>query len=327
MQDFHFPDVKALNGAVALSHLGIISAEGPDAASFLHGQLSQDVTGQSPHQARLAAFCSAKGRMLASFTIVKPEPETLWLLTDAQVLPAVLKRLSMFVMRAKARLSDAVGALSAVGLVGSQAAQWLGDAAPAEPWQASPHAASGGQVVRLPEVFGAPRWLWIGPLEAAQALVQALPALPLASWQWLDVMSGVVRIEPPTVDQFVPQMVNYELVGGVHFQKGCYPGQEIVARSQYRGTLKRRTFLLHGHAPIQAGQEVFSAADPGQPAGMVANAAAIPAPDGQAGTAFSALVELKWQALEAGWHLGSADGPALALGTMPYEVPLGTSDD
>lgn len=327
MQDIQFPDVKALNGAVALSHLGIISAEGADAASFLHGQLSQDVTGQLTSQARLAAFCSAKGRMLASFVVVKPQTDTFWLVTDAQVLPAALKRLSMFVMRAKARLSDAAVALSAVGLMGSTAREWLGDAAPAEPWQANPHAPSGGQVVRLPDVLGAPRWLWLGPLDAAQALLQALPALPLTTWQWLDVMSGVVRIEPATVDQFVPQMVNYELVGGVHFQKGCYPGQEIVARSQYRGTLKRRTFLLHGPALIQAGQEVFSAADPGQPAGMVANAAAIPTPDGQPGTAFSALVELKWQALDTGWHLGSAEGPALALGAMPYEVPLGTSND
>jgi len=121
--------------------------------------------------------------------------------------------------------------------------------------------------------------------------------------------------------------VNYELVGGVNFQKGCYPGQEIVARSQYRGTLKRRTFLLHADSPMQSGQEVFSSADASQPAGMVANAAAIPKADGQAGEAFSALVELKWQALDEGWHLGSADGPALSLGTMPYEVPLGAAAD
>jgi folate-binding protein YgfZ len=192
-------------------------------------------------------------------------------------------------------------------------------------WRAAPHAATGGQVVRLPEVLGASRSLWIGPADQAQTLTSELPALPLPTWQWLDVMSGVVRIEPATVDQFVPQMVNYELVGGVHFQKGCYPGQEIVARSQYRGTLKRRTFLLHGNAPLQAGQEVFSAADPSQPSGLVANAAPVPSDDG--GTAFSALVELKWQALDTAWHLGSADGPALSLGTMPYEVPLGTSDD
>lgn len=324
MHDIHFPDPKALNGAAVLSHLGVISAEGADAASFLHGQLSQDTSHQTAAQARLAAFCSPKGRMQASFVVLRPEPESFWLLTDAAVLPAVLKRLSMFVMRSKARLSDASGVLSPVGLVGSTAERLLGESGLSQPWQAGSHTASGGQLVRLPDVLGAFRALWVGPVEQAPAMMSALPSLPLATWQWLDVMSGVVRIEPPTVDQFVPQMVNYELVGGVHFQKGCYPGQEIVARSQYRGTLKRRTFLLHGQAPIQAGQEVFSATDPTQPAGMVANAAAIPSSDG---AAFSALVELKWQALDKGWHLGSADGPALSLGTMPYDVPLGTSED
>lgn len=262
--------------------------------------------------------------MLASFVVLRPQAESFWLLTDAQVLPAALKRLSMFVMRAKAKLSDASSTLSAVGLLGPAARQWLGDQAQAvsEPWQVAPHATSGGQIVRLPDVLGAARWLWIGPAEQAQALMAALPALPEANWQWLDVMSGVVRIEPATVDQFVPQMVNYELVGGVNFQKGCYPGQEIVARSQYRGTLKRRTFLLHADSPMQAGQEVFSSSDASQPAGLVANAAAMPG-----SSTFSALVELKWQALDDGWRLGSAEGPALSLGSMPYEVPLGSAAD
>jgi folate-binding protein YgfZ len=324
MQAIHFPDPNAFDGAAVLPHLGIVSAEGLDAATFLHGQLSQDVTGQPASQARLGAFCSAKGRMLASFLTIRPQAESFWLVTDAQVLPAALKRLSMFVLRAKARLSDASATMSAVGLIGPSARLWLGDEAQAlsEPWQVAPHAASGGQVVRLPDVLGAARWLWIGPAEQAQAITAALPALSVADWQWLDVMSGVVRIEPATVDQFVPQMVNYELVGGVNFQKGCYPGQEIVARSQYRGTLKRRTFLLHGDGPMQAGQEVFSSNDASQPAGMVANAAAIPG-----GSAFSALVELKWQALNDGWQLGSAEGPALSLGAMPYEVPLGSNAD
>lgn len=322
MQAPHFPDPAAFDGATLLPHLGIVSAEGLDAASFLHGQLSQDVTGQTSSQARLAAFCSAKGRMLASFTVLRPQVESFWLLTDAQVLPAALKRLSMFVMRAKAKLSDASATLSAVGLIGPAARQWLGEQAPNEAWQVTPHAGTGGQVVRLPDVLGAARWLWVGPAEQAQVLTTALPALPETDWQWLEVMSGVVRIEPATVDQFVPQMVNYELVGGVNFQKGCYPGQEIVARSQYRGTLKRRTFLLHGDGPMQAGQEVFSGSDASQPAGMVANAAAVPG-----GPAFSALVELKWQALDDGWRLGSAEGPALALGAMPYEVPLGSAAD
>ena len=96
-----------------------------------------------------------------------------------------------------------------------------------------------------------------------------LPALDAAAWRWLEVRSGVPRIVAATAEQFVPQMVNLELVGGVNFQKGCYPGQEVVARSQYRGTLKRRAFAVGGAAAMQPGQEIFHGADPGQPAGMV----------------------------------------------------------
>ncbi len=124
------------------------------------------------------------------------------------------------------------------------------------------------------------------------------------------------RIEQATVDQFVPQMVNYELVGGVNFKKGCYPGQEIVARSQYRGTLKRRLYLLHTTGQAQPGQEIFSADDPGQPAGLVVNAAQVP---GSAG-ASSLLAELKIQHAHSPLTLGAADGPALQLGDLPYEV-------
>ncbi len=327
MQTFNFPDATTFNGAVVMSHWGVVQAEGADAASFLHGQLSQDVSSLTPTEARLAAFCSVKGRMLANFLILRPQAESCWLLTDAQVLPGVLKRLSMFVMRAKARLSDASAAVSVIGLTGASAQAWLDDALPDQAWQVRAHGANGAQVVRLPDVLGAPRCVWIGPAEQASAVLATLPALPLASWQWREVMSGVVRIEPPTSDQFVPQMVNFEVVGGVNFKKGCYPGQEIVARSQYRGTLKRRMFLMHGSVPMQAGQEVFSATDPSQPAGLVANAAAIPGADGLPSAAYSALVELKWQVLEGGWHLGAADGPALMVGTLPYSVPMGESAD
>jgi len=124
-------------------------------------------------------------------------------------------------------------------------------------------------------------------------------------------------IEAATVDKFVPQMVNFELVGGVDFQKGCYPGQEVVARSQYRGTTKRRTFLFDGEALAHPGQDVFLAGSEGEPAGTVANAAASPAGGG------SALVELRLAALGDGeLRLGSADGPALRRAALPYPVAV-----
>jgi folate-binding protein YgfZ len=307
------PDATSWGGALLLSDLGVILAEGPDAAAFLHGQFSQDMNGQTAQEARLAAYCSAKGRMLASLVTLRPEAEQFWLLTDKQVLPGLVKRLSMFVMRSKAKLSDASATLCVLGLVGQPVAALLGDNAPTADWQASVHA--DGLLVKLPTVNGAPRWYWVGPVEAAGALQAALPPLPADQWQWLDVMSGIPRIEAATVEQFVPQMINFELIGGVNFKKGCYPGQEVVARSQYRGTTKRRAFVLHADQAVKAGQEVFSDADPGQPAGLIINVAQRP---GSAG-GFSALAELKLSATSTALNAG--EGVHLTLAEQPYALP------
>ncbi|TAK86576.1 MAG: folate-binding protein [Aquabacterium sp.] len=304
------------DGAVRLSHLGVIRAAGADAASFLHNQLTQDVEHQDAHQARLAAYCSAKGRMLASLLVLRPAAEEVLLVAATDLLPALVKRLGMFVLRAKARLADASAEVALVGLAGASARAWLGAAAEGATWSVTEHAQ--GRLVRLPDGRAQeqpqPRWLWLGAPEAAAALQAALPALPAERWQWLELTTGVPGIVQATAEQFVPQMINFELVGGVNFKKGCYPGQEIVARSQYLGKLKRRAALYHSDAPMQPAQEVFSAADPGQPSGMVVNAAPNPA------GGWSALVEIKLAAREGDLHLGAADGPALRLGQLPYAV-------
>lgn len=309
-----------LDGAVRLSHWGVIRAQGDDAASFLHGQLSNDFALLGLSQARLAAYCSPKGRMLASFVAFKRSASELWLACDAQVLPAALNRLSMFVLRAKAKLTDAGAELAAVGLTGPRAEAWLGDNAQLAVW--GKNDAGEASIVRLPDAALPDgrlqrRFVWVGPAAAAATVESALPALPLARWQWLEVMSGVAAILAATVEQFVPQMLNYELVGGVDFKKGCYPGQEIVARSQYRGTIKRRAAIVHATEELSAGMEVFASNDPGQPAGLVAQAA--PHPLG----GYSAIVELKLTALEAGsLHLRGAEGPVLSVGRLPYSVPV-----
>ncbi|MGE5453384.1 MAG: YgfZ/GcvT domain-containing protein [Acidobacteriota bacterium] len=325
MQPIQIPDSKHFDGAVALSDLGIIVAQGPDAPTFLHGQLSQDMASQPPEQARLAAYCSPKGRMLASFQCLRPAADTYWLLTDASVLAPTLKRLNMFVLRAKVKLQDAVGQLAAVGLAGAQAQARAGHHAPGAAWPEG-DGASAAWLTRLRDAAGVVRCLWVGPADQVSTLLGQQSALTPSQWAWLEVMSGVPRIEAAGVDQFVPQMVNYELVGGVNFSKGCYPGQEVVARSQYRGTLKRRAFVVHAEAPMSAGQEVFSDADPGQPAGMVINAAPMAnAADGS--PAWSALVELKLNALDSGLHLGAADGPVAQLGQLPYSVATSDSTE
>lgn len=318
------PD-SAAGGACRLPSIGVIRAVGADAAAFLHGQLSNDVKLLGYDRARLAAFCTPQGRMLASLVLGRHRNEAgddeYWLACSTDLLPATLKRLSMFVLRAKAKLGDASAELVAVGLAGAAAAQALGPDAPAVAWAKADR--DGAMLIRLPDGDGVPRWLWLGPAAAAEALLAGLPALAPADWAWAEVNSGVAPVLAATSGQFVPQMLNYELVGGVDFKKGCYPGQEVVARSQYLGKLKRRAFLLAldaRDAAVQPGQEIFWSGDADQPAGQVALAA--PAPATSAGSGVRLIAELKVAATASGsLHLGAADGPPLRLLPLPYALP------
>lgn len=317
------PDAQNHAGITLLNHLAPILVQGPDAASFLHGQISQDALHLPADAYRLGGYCSVKGRLQASFQLLRTQADQLVLLADASLLPAWLKRLQMFVMRAKVTLQDARNAPShwqVLGVVGqAQATALFGEQAMALPegGASSPDAT----LMRLPNVQGQARWIWLGPAEAAQHLLSQGTPLAAHVWDWLEVMSGIPRITATTVDQFVPQMVNYELVGGINFQKGCYPGQEVVARSQYRGTVKRRLFLLHNANPdinMLPMQEIFASADHEQAAGVVVNAAPMPN-----GLGWSALAELKIALVnpETSLHLAAHDGPKLALGTLPYNMP------
>jgi hypothetical protein len=310
----------APDGACRLTDWGVILATGPDSASFLHGQLTQDMLYLGESQARLAGYCSAKGRLLATFMAWRPGPDQIALACSADLLPPTLKRLSMFVLRAKCRLTAGDGQLDLYGLAGPSAEQWLaqasGSALPAAPWSVLALGAAGGpQAIRLPSGTPTSRWLLV---QAHGLPAPTLPALSQAHWDWLEVRSGVARVVAATVEQFVPQMVNLELTGGVNFQKGCYPGQEVVARSQYRGTLKRRMFLMTADAPLRPGQEVHHSADPDQPAGMVALAA--PLPSGAAGP-HAALVECKSALVSAPGEL-TVGTVRLKPADLPYSLPL-----
>jgi tRNA-modifying protein YgfZ len=299
-----------LDGIVRLAHLSPIRASGADAARFLQGQLTSDVLALSPSQARWAGFCSAKGRLQASFLAWRPAADEFVLACAADLLAVTLKRLAMFVLRAQCRLADAGDEIVLNGLVG-QAAQRLAASSmgPLERRVLD----DGATLIRLPDAASTTRALWVGTGSAA---APSSPALALGTWRWLEVMSGVPLIEAATFDRFVPQMLNFDVVGGVDFHKGCYPGQEVVARSQYRGTIKRRMFIFDVEAPARPGDEVFHDADPSQPAGMVVNAA--PSPAG----ACAALVEVQLAALDAGvFHLRSASGPMLRFAGLPYPLP------
>jgi len=312
-----FAPVLETPAAVRLSDWGVIRARGEDAATFLHGQLTQDTQSLPVGAARLAGYCSPKGRLLATFVLWRAAPDEILLACSADLLAPTLKRLSMFVLRAKCKLTDATGELALWGIaapVSGIPGAVPGIEVPALPFEM--RAGAGGTAIRLNDAAGCARVLWATPADAA---APALPACPKPVWDWLEVQSAVPRIVARTAEAFVPQMVNLELVGGVHFQKGCYPGQEIVARSQYRGTVKRRLYLVEGEAAAEPGVEVWAADDASQPAGVVVLAASI----GQGGVArHAALVEAKRALAETGeLRLGAADGPPLRRRPLPYELP------
>src|SRR5574337_867734 len=300
----------ALNGVAPLPRLGVIGVQGDDAAKFLHGLLSQDFLHLGATEARLAALCSPKGRMQASFIALRHGTGEILLVCSRDLLPATLKRLALFVLRAKVYLRDASDAFALFGAAGD-AIDSRADSVD-KPWAV---AAFGNEFwVGLYPADGQPRALRIAPAGAA-----APPGAPLGLglWDWGEVRSGVATLSQPVVDAFVPQMLNYESVGGVDFHKGCYPGQEVVARSQFRGTLKRRAYLAHCDAPRGAGQELFHDSDPIQPCGRVAQAAPAPAPRGGC----DAIVSIQTQATATGAiRAGSPDGAPLTLLPLPYPL-------
>ena len=311
-------DLAAGFVAAVTSH-GLIAVTGEDSATFLHNQLTNDVEHLSSGQARLAGYCTPKGRLQATLLVWRSAESIVLQLPRALQAP-LQKRLSMFVLRAKAKLADVTDSYAVLGFGGAAAQsllQTMFGALPAEPYDKLDHEL--GTLIRLGDALGTARYQWITTPEQAQfawpELAARLAPAGADAWQLAAIHAGVPDITVSTQDQFVPQMVNFELLGGVNFKKGCYPGQEIVARSQYLGKLKRRSALAGIDAVAQAGDEVFAVADPGQPCGMIVNAA----PNGFGGV--DALVEIKLAALAEGdIRLGSATGPALRFQPMPYPL-------
>ena len=293
---------------VWLPQLGVIRARGEDAVNFLQGQLTQDFALLGQSEARLAAYCSAKGRMLASFIGFKRSDDEILLVCSRDLLAPTLKRLSMFVLRAKVKLSDASDLFVLRGLLGSAAARVAG--ATRAPWSKTDVGAA--SVVFLYPSDGVARALWIAPVGEPEPLVAPVDA---DLWLYAEVRSGVATVSAATVEAFVPQMLNYESVGGVNFKKGCYPGQEVVARSQFRGTLKRRAFLVHGTAPMAAGQELFMETDPAQPCATVVQSAIDPS------GGYEAIVSGQISALLCkSLRIGSASGAFVEPRAMPYAL-------
>ncbi len=314
------PDQLAQGYLSPLTDLGLIAVTGEDGPHFLHNQLTNDVEHLGQAEARLAGYCSPKGRLLATFLMWKAG-DAIMLQLPRQIQATVQKRLQMYVLRAKAKLHDASDDCVVLGVGGQAAGEALEKWFPRLPQ--TPYAkvdGDAGTLIRAADAFGAARYEWIAARAMAEKvwseLAAALPPVGTQAWRLGDIHAGVPLVMQATQEQFVPQMINFELIGGVNFKKGCYPGQEIVARSQYLGKLKRRMMLASVEAEAAAGMEVYSAADPQQPCGMVVNAERNP----HGGS--DCLVELKTAAVDDGAiHLGAAGGPALAFRPLPYALP------
>ncbi len=297
------PAAAPAPGPVVLDHLALIRVGGVDARSFLDAQLTRNVP--LPGVAAPAGYCSPKGRLLATF-VVWTDVDDIALLVSRDIAAAIAKRLSMYVLRAKATVAlddertmegridgDLHPALDVWGTVVDGAATWI----------------------RPPDADGHRRFVRVGPPSAA---VPGAGVVDAATWRWLDIRAGLPTIVAATQDRFVPQMVNLEALDGVDFRKGCFPGQEVVARSQYLGKLKRRTArgrLAADAALPRPGDDVFAAGAP-DPIGVVVAAARGP------GDRIDVLVELPLA--DHGSHAiraGAPDGPAIELEPPPYPLP------
>jgi folate-binding protein YgfZ len=299
-----------------LSQLGVIAFQGDDTMPFLQGQLTNDLHGLNADSAQWNGYCSPKGRLLGNFLMWRQGADYC-LQLSGDILPGLLKRLSMFVLRAKVQGRDASDETVRLVVAGKAALASVNAAMGAVPATVMHSVATAtGQVIRV----GDDKFvLSIDPEHAAavwQALCQSATPVGAPVWDWLRLNAGIPMIVAATQEQFVPQMVNLEVIGGVSFQKGCYPGQEIVARSQYLGKLKRRMFLAHVDAEAAPGDNLYSADIAGQATGMVVNVA--PAPTGGFDVLAVAQVE---SANTQTLHLKAADGAALSLKPLPYALP------
>ena len=300
-----------------LSQFGILQVSGEDAQSFLQNLLSNDIREVSGNRAQLSSINNAKGRMLAGMLAWRSGDDYLLQLPRG-LCETIRKKLSMYVLRAKVKIADVSDEIVCIGIAGSDASRILKPHYPALTQQPMVVLTQDADIILCRD---ANRFQITATPQRAIELWQALASFtnPVGSscWDWLDIRTGIPFIQPATLEAFVPQMVNFEVIGGVNFKKGCYPGQEVVARMHYLGKPKRRMYLAHLESDIapQAGDELYSAELEGQSCGTVVTAVAAP----QSGFELLAVVQTaSHDAFPV--HLGGLTGARLQFETLPYPL-------
>lgn len=302
-----------------LGQFGVIRVAGEESQKFLQNLLSNDISAVNEKTAQLSSFNSAKGRMLATFLVWQQGSD--YLLQQPRSLTApIQKKLSMFILRAKVKVSDASDEVVSLGIAGSEAAELIRQHFNLTLEQ--DNAVGQHNETTVIRISGQRYQLNTTPQQAITIwsnLASSVRAAGSGCWDWLNIRSGIPVVTPPTQEQFVLQMANLDLLNGVSFKKGCYPGQEIVARTHYLGKQKRRMFLAHIESDIapEAGNEIFSEDMPQQPCGMVINASAAP------GGGFDLLAVMQISSHDTQKiHLQSAQGIELLFLPLPYSIPV-----
>lgn len=310
--------VSTTGGIVAdLSHFGLLRVDGPDAQKFLHAQTINDVLGLDDAHARFNGYCLPNGRLIATFLMFRHDGSILLRLPRSLV-EIVKKRLTLYALNARVEFSDMSDRLLGCGYSSPDAEAVLASVIGEIP-QAT------GDVVRYDGItvirVAGPhaRFELTGPADRLKPLWSALDvtAAPVGApaWDRLNILAGLPIIYPATSDQFLPQMVNLDLIGGVSFKKGCYPGQEIIARAQHRGQVKRRMYLAHTGTDdtLRPGDPVYAREDDAR--GAVVDARRAP------GGGNDLLVVVPAGSFKkTTWHAGDKNGPPIEYRPLPYAV-------
>jgi folate-binding protein YgfZ len=316
------------HGVSPLSDWGLILVEGPDAATLLQSQLSNSVLGlkrsfageiaQGHDAVRLVGYCSPKGRLLASawiglFPQSEESDDRFALFLSKDIAAGIAKKLSMYVLRSKVKVIDVVNDFEIFGVYATSKTEIASAIQATDLAMQLPPVLNAGQSYER-ALFARPKEGVINTIDESSSLL---------FWNALEILSAIPRINLATQEQFVPQMINFESVAGIDFKKGCYPGQEVVARSQYRGAVKRRLQLAITENTVLAsdlakpGAELYHSNDANQPCGMVVLASQ----DAFAPHKIILQAECKLDALLAGEiHLGSISGPMLKIDQLPYSL-------
>ncbi len=305
-----------------LSHHGLIEVTGEEAADFLQGQLTNDIRDVSEKHSQLSAYCTHKGRMLANFRIFKRD-DSIYIQLPLSLLETILKRISMFILMSKVTMKDSSQSLIGMGVSGPKADQQLAQFIPELPAEVDDVTqVNGYTVIRVGGTV--PRYEVYGQLDAMKSLWAQLDVdgapVGCGPWENLDIQAGIPTIYPQTSEAFVPQMTNMQFINGVNFKKGCYSGQEVVARMQYLGKLKRRMYRVRVETSetVKPGDKLFrEGSSSGQGTGTIVSAQ--PDPDGF----HYALAVIDINDAESGaLQLHDADGPGVILETLPYNTDI-----